>query len=362
MDRKFFQNSAYILAGFIIIFSAILLAGKYGFPGRNADLAAKVIDVDTGKPVQGAVGLAVWRGEDNAVKRIEEAASDEKGNLYIHGFWKGGDPDLTVYKPGYVCWNRRTVFVDNLFRATRTNFSEKNRFAGMKKWPEGFSFLTHRQFIEGTTHADYRNAAKQLFAKAITYENQFAAREDQERKQELKEREEASPDNVLSQSPDKEIPQVLSQSGQVPQAVEAQPAPPSESAGKPAPAASPPAHIQNGMKGTGEDLSPQEKAELDRSLKSKWNDFRKALERHDIDTAVSFMSMNSRDSYRKTYSKMSQQQLSRVSQDLSDIQMVKMRTGTQAEYDIQMKRDGKKYSSQLIFEKNGDGVWEIKFF
>lgn len=108
--------------------------------------------------------------------------------------------------------------------------------------------------------------------------------------------------------------------------------------------------------------SEEELNDLDQLLRSRWNGMRQALEQGDVDTAVSFYSEKSREHRRVSLLKKTKEQLRKMSQELSDIQLIKVYGNHEAEYDIRIVRDGKTYSYQLLFKKNRDGIWEIKAF
>ncbi len=159
--------------------------------------AATVIDDETGRPIEGAVALAVWRkhsstarawweGGTDVVVRIEEAVSDKDGNIFIEDFWnrhlfESGYPHLTVYKFGYVCWDQGQIYLDALHTLKRTDFNKDNRIARMKKWPEGFSFNSHESFVYGVTQGAYNESSKHLFRDAFHHEIPLSSKErDQE--------------------------------------------------------------------------------------------------------------------------------------------------------------------------------------
>jgi len=163
----------------------------------NPSPAATVIDDETGRPIEGAVALAVWRkhsstarawweGGTDVVVRIEEVVSDKDGNIFIEDFWswhlfENNEPHLTIYKFGYVCWDQGNVYIDAFNAPRRTDFSKKNRTVRMKKWPERFSFVGHETFIGTVTYSDYNKAPKSLFKNAYDYEIPFRVSERTER-------------------------------------------------------------------------------------------------------------------------------------------------------------------------------------
>jgi hypothetical protein len=174
--------------------------------GFNPVPTVTVIDDETGKPIEGAVAIAVWRktsdtegawfeGGKFEVVRIEEEVSDSNGNIYIDGFWnwhliEERYPHLTIYKPGYVCWDQEAIHIDEHHGAKRTDFDKNHRIARMRKWPEGFSFVGHGSFVDNATNWDYTKAPKHLFRDAFYYEIPFAVKEENEKDKKRKEMEE----------------------------------------------------------------------------------------------------------------------------------------------------------------------------
>jgi len=76
----------------LVFFWAMLLTGcgKVGLP-----FSGRVVDVETGKPIEGAFVLALWKGEVGLFDaqlicyRVETAVTDEDGRFRIPG-WIGG--------------------------------------------------------------------------------------------------------------------------------------------------------------------------------------------------------------------------------------------------------------------------------
>lgn len=171
--------------------------------GDNPSPTVIVIDDETGKPIDGAVALAVWRrhsstarawweGGTDVVVRIEEAMSDSSGKVFIEDFWnwhlfESDYPHLTIYKFGYVCWDQGNVYIDEFNAPRRTDFDKRNRTARMKKWPEGFSFIGHEKFVHTVTTSDYSEAPKHLFRNAFHLEIPLASKENTERDEKRKE-------------------------------------------------------------------------------------------------------------------------------------------------------------------------------
>ena len=96
--------------------------------------------------------------------------------------------------------------------------------------------------------------------------------------------------------------------------------------------------------------------------RSIWNNMREALDKGDIDTAVSYFYKNTKDNYRKLFSSFPKKTLSEMSRELSEINMVDVRGNRSAIYEILCIRNGKKYSFQLEFIKNCDDEWKINSY
>jgi hypothetical protein len=156
---------------------------------------AIVIDDETGKPIEGAVAIAIWRGPTSdctlpqgleggcwGANRIIETVSDKEGKLNIWGFWnwhlgKGRYPQLTVYKFGYVCWDQKRIFEPNMKWTKRNDFDNKHRIVRMKKWPVGFSFNEHARFISNCTNGDEPKTKEHLLIKAYESEDTYIIQE-----------------------------------------------------------------------------------------------------------------------------------------------------------------------------------------
>jgi hypothetical protein len=146
-----------------------------------------VIDEETGKPVEGAVAICIWRrgefslngffeGGFEVVSKIVETTSDKDGNFYIPGYWGLNiftTPNLNVYKFGYVLWDQRSIHTDGL----RTDFNKNNRIVKLQKWPKDFSFLRHSSFISAATGGNDSESKDHLFRNAVSREWPFVTKE-----------------------------------------------------------------------------------------------------------------------------------------------------------------------------------------
>ncbi len=156
---------AFVFAAFLLL-SAFSCAGLPGTGGAEPEPTAVIVDAETGEPVEGAVALAVWWGSMSAgglggggsgipvARRVVETVSDARGRVWIDNFWDwhvfaSDNPHLSVYKCGYVCWNRYYKCGVGLWEG----FDKENRVVRLEKRPEEFSFNDHRKFISSiVTH------------------------------------------------------------------------------------------------------------------------------------------------------------------------------------------------------------------
>ncbi|MDM8536585.1 hypothetical protein QUF70_07525 [Desulfobacterales bacterium HSG17] len=187
MYHRFLTYRLHILI--VIALQFLLISCATGQAGAGAgNPTAIVIDDETGKPVQGAVAIAVWAKYESTMfegpiieaRKIEEAVSDKEGKIFIKGFWTldpfHQSPRMTIYKPGYVCWDQKQIFT-NPGSINREDFDRKQRVAGMVKYSENFSYVEHYNFIRQCTHSFYSEANKLLFRKAFKYEVPFWKKE-----------------------------------------------------------------------------------------------------------------------------------------------------------------------------------------
>lgn len=142
-------------------------------------ITGRVVDEETGKPIEGAIVLGVWMwGFDIAFSTkvlytTQEAITDDKGRFFIRGVLNPlinqwmlpfvEEAELTVYKRGYVAWNNLSTWKDG----PRKDFRWKNGLVvKMEKWKEWYSFNDHESFISNATVG----ALTQRFADAMDWE------------------------------------------------------------------------------------------------------------------------------------------------------------------------------------------------
>ncbi len=101
----------------------------------------------------------------------------------------------------------------------------------------------------------------------------------------------------------------------------------------------------------------EELASLDAHLRSIWKKMVQALREKNVDQAVTYFARAKRESYRKIFLAL-KDRLPDVANEFGDIQLVRMRTARDVQYDIQIIREGQRLSFQLIFVKEAD-EWRI---
>lgn len=179
--------------------------------GSIQEPTAIVVDANTGEPIEGAVALAIWRkhsitkrawweGGTTVVARVEEAVSDKEGKLYIDDFWdwhlfKNRYPHLTIYKPGYICWDQEFIYIEEYKWERRSDFSKDARIVRMNQWPKGFSFNGHSRFVSSVTSGDAHEAPQRKFVSTFDYERKFRIDESTERDKARKEKKQKKGDN-----------------------------------------------------------------------------------------------------------------------------------------------------------------------
>ncbi|MCI5207551.1 MAG: hypothetical protein D3910_01880 [Candidatus Electrothrix sp. ATG2] len=188
--RPFFKRYSFNLMFIIFIFS---------LSGCATPTTFRVLDAETKQPIEGAVALAEWTSSSGLpglshtdTVKVAEDVSDSEGKLTIPGtigFNALQTPHIKVYKPGYVGWDSRRIYLgyrgDNITRTRtkkRSNFVMKNQDIFLEPWDdEKHSYISHGNFI--STTADFLEAGMRSddskYRKAIEYEVPFYLKEDE---------------------------------------------------------------------------------------------------------------------------------------------------------------------------------------
>ncbi|HID70854.1 MAG TPA: carboxypeptidase regulatory-like domain-containing protein [Desulfobacterales bacterium] len=157
--------------------------------GCSTDTTFRVLDAETKKPVEGAVALATWTKYKGLpglsygyTAKAIEAVSDKDGYFIIPGVTGTiafNTPYLQVYKPGYVGWNSRRIYL-GYFKDNRKNKRTKKRDAFLMKnqdiylepWKNNgvYNHYTHNSFVAPSTGFEEGGVTNSKYRKAIRYE------------------------------------------------------------------------------------------------------------------------------------------------------------------------------------------------
>jgi hypothetical protein len=104
----------------------VLLTGCY------KPISGTVVDSDTNAPIEGAVVMVEWTKThgigDHWTEsyKVADTVTDKEGKFTLPGCYRPfvNEPDVTIYKKGYVAWSSRWIFPD---RRNRTDFKWGDR-------------------------------------------------------------------------------------------------------------------------------------------------------------------------------------------------------------------------------------------
>ncbi len=156
----------------LLLASLLISTGCYGY----GTLKGKVVDAETGEPIEGAVAMAEWtktKGFGNTYTvsaKVSEAVSDKEGNFELDGCFNPfvDKPDLTIYRKGYVAWNNKYVFPD---WAKREGFEWKSGVVfKLERFRENYSYNNHRRFISSAINSTIGIKYKKLINDAYSWE------------------------------------------------------------------------------------------------------------------------------------------------------------------------------------------------
>lgn len=144
----------------------IFLSGCY------VGISGHVIDAETQQPIEGAVVLVEWTKTKGygftytESYKVAEVMSDKDGNVKLPGCLClfTNEPDVTVYKRGYVAWNNKFIFPDY---AKRKDFTwQYGNLYQMNKFKPSYSFIKHQSFIDLVASLSSESKKKENFMKA----------------------------------------------------------------------------------------------------------------------------------------------------------------------------------------------------
>jgi len=135
-------------------------------------MTGTIIDAETKAPIEGAVVLVEW----TKVKgigftytesyKVAETISDKDGKFHLPGCICVGtdEPDVTIYKKGYVAWNNKYTFPNYV---KRNGVSWGDISILLNKYDEHMLHSDHIMFIRSRINTSINFGAKQMFFKKL---------------------------------------------------------------------------------------------------------------------------------------------------------------------------------------------------
>lgn len=155
---------------------ALVLVVAFGSSGRAETMRGRVVDAESGKPIEGAVVLGVWTKvaglpglQHHELLGVHEVATDSDGRFELPRL-RSLDMDedgeaITVYKFGYVAWSNRFTFPPIARRKDRRVPPEVR----LQRFPPSLSHRRHLSFIEDSnlSGSGYEYDSIQKFRQAL---------------------------------------------------------------------------------------------------------------------------------------------------------------------------------------------------
>ena len=140
-------------------------------------MTGTVLDAETNQPIEGVVLLVEWtktnvRGPADPFTtsyKVAEAVSDKDGKVKMPGCWCpfANEPDVTVYKKGYVAWNNKYIFPDYKKRKDYRYGGDAFR---LERFKDTFSYVDHYSFftqaIGSTLASDKKQSIFRVYSEA----------------------------------------------------------------------------------------------------------------------------------------------------------------------------------------------------
>lgn len=160
----------------LITLMLVLLTGCY------KPISGTVVDADTNAPIEGAVVMVEWtrtHGIGNYSTesyKVAETLSDKDGKFTLPGCYRPfvTEPDVTVYKKGYVAWSSRSIFPD---RRKRTDFKWGDSVFKLEVFRKEYSYNDHTDFIRASINAGLNDESKKNIYAAFRWEELLAYEE-----------------------------------------------------------------------------------------------------------------------------------------------------------------------------------------
>ncbi|MFO7558393.1 MAG: hypothetical protein R6X10_06150, partial [Desulfobacterales bacterium] len=104
----------------------------------------------------------------------------------------------------------------------------------------------------------------------------------------------------------------------------------------------------------------QNASELNALLQAKWNGMKAGMLAGDIETALSYITSNKQGMYAFNFNLL-QDHLAEMEAGMQELTLVQSHDGM-AECTMVGEQNGQQYSFYVVFEKDSDGIWRIRFF
>jgi hypothetical protein len=159
----------------------VILVLVYTYPG----MIGKVVDAETGEPIEGAVIMAEWTTTEGlpgltSTKsyKVVEVLTGRSGWTWISGAYKPSAKlgSLAVYKKGYVAWSKDTIFPDYNKRAD-FHWCCFYKVFKLEKFKSDYSYNDHTSFIRSAISAGFTDNKKRSINDAYEWEKQKALEE-----------------------------------------------------------------------------------------------------------------------------------------------------------------------------------------
>lgn len=158
-----------------ILCAILLLSGCY------LPMSGRVIDAETKQPIEGAVVLVEWTKTKGfgftytESYKVAETLSDKEGKFELPGCYSAfvNEPDLTIYKKGYVAWNNKIIFP---LYDKRTDYIWRSGYVfRLERFLQGYSRDQHTSFIHRAINLGF--GEKKLIVNAYDWEETEAFKE-----------------------------------------------------------------------------------------------------------------------------------------------------------------------------------------
>ena len=155
-------------------------------------ITGKVVDDETGEPIEGAVIMAEWTETKGMIGlshtmsyKVVEVVTDKDGKAIIPGVKEGKaiimgiskpyieSPTVAVYKKGYVLWSNNHIFPGTKHH---TDFKWRNNYVfRLERFKPEYSYRSHVSFIRRAIASGFGD--KKLTLEAFEWERKKASEE-----------------------------------------------------------------------------------------------------------------------------------------------------------------------------------------